>query len=73
MDTLTGSVIQIMSIKGLSQQILSLSRSKGFLPTQTINSIYQSLFESHLHFGSIVLGSTKPSILNKIEIVQKSN
>ena len=34
-------------------------------------SIYQSLFESHLHFGSIVWGSAKSSMLSKLEIQQK--
>ena len=57
--------------KRLVSANFALSRSKGFLPTQTLNSIYQSLFESHLHFGSIVWGCAKPSILNKSEIVQK--
>ena len=57
--------------KRLVSANFALSRSKGFLPTHTLNSIYQSLFESHLHFGSIVWGCAKPSILNKIEIVQK--
>ena len=33
--------------------------------------VYKKLFESHLHFGSIVWGCAKPNILNKIEILQK--
>ena len=41
------------------------------MPTQILKSIYQSLFESHLHFGSIVWGSAKQNILNKLEIQQK--
>ena len=31
----------------------ALSRSKSFLPRRILKNIYRSLFESHLHFGSI--------------------
>ena len=31
----------------------ALSRSKSLLPRRILNNIYRSLFESHLHFGSI--------------------
>jgi hypothetical protein len=34
----------------------ALSRSKEFLPPKTLVNIYRSLFESHLHFGSVVWG-----------------
>ena len=57
--------------KKLISANFALSRSKGFLPTNVLNSIYQSLFESHLHFGSIVWGSAKSNILSKLEIQQK--
>ena len=57
--------------KKLVSANFALSRSKGFLPPQILKSIYQSLFESHLHFGSIVWGCAKQNILNKIEILQK--
>ena len=57
--------------KKLVSSNFALSRSKGFLPTSILKSIYQSLFESHLHFGSILWGSAKPSILTKLEIQQK--
>lgn len=57
--------------KRLVSANFALSRSKGFLPSQTLKSIYQSLFESHLHFGSIVWGCSKPSVLSKIVILQK--
>ena len=57
--------------KKLISANFSLSRSKGFLPTYVLKSIYQSLFESHLHFGSIVWGSAKSNILSKLEIQQK--
>ena len=59
--------------KKLVSANVALSRSKGFLPTQILKSIYQSLFESHLHFGSIVWGSAKQNILNKLEIQQKKS
>ena len=57
--------------KKLVSANFALSRSKGFLPTSILKSIYQSLFESHLHFGSIVWGSAKSSMLSKLEIQQK--
>ena len=57
--------------KGLISANFALSRSKDFLPSQTPKSIYQSLFDPHLHFGSIVWGCSKLSILSKIEILQK--
>ena len=56
--------------KKLVSANFALSRSKGFLPTQILKNIYQSLFESHLHFGSIVWGSAKQNILNKLEMQQ---
>ena len=58
-------------LKKLVSANFALSRSKGFLPTKTLKSIYQSLFESYLHFGSIVWGSAKQNILNKLDIQQK--
>ena len=57
--------------KKLVSANFALSRSKKFLPTFILKSIYQSLFESHLHFGSIVWGCAKPSMLAKLEIQQK--
>ena len=33
--------------------------------------IYRSLFESHLHFGSLLYGATQPKNLEQIEIVQR--
>ena len=48
----------------------ALSRNKNFLPTNILKSICQSLFETHMHFGSIVWGCAKPSILIKLEIQQ---
>ena len=49
----------------------ALSRSKSLLPRRILKNIYRSLFESHLHFGSIVWGCTKQSYIKKLEIQQK--
>ena len=49
----------------------ALSRSKSFLPRRILKSIYRSLFESHLHFGSIVWGCAKSKFLHKLEVQQK--
>ena len=49
----------------------ALSRSKNFLPRRILKSIYRSLFESHLHFGSIVWGCAKPKYIHKLEVQQK--
>ena len=49
----------------------ALSRSKSFLPRRILKSIYRSLFESHLHFGSIVWGCAKPKFIHKLEVQQK--
>jgi hypothetical protein len=57
--------------KRLISANFALSRSKGFLPTYILKSIYQSLFVSHLQFGSIVWGSAKSSMLSKLETQQK--
>ena len=57
--------------KKLVSANFALSRSKGFLPIKILKSIYQSLFESHLHFGSIVWGCAKQNVLNKLVIQQK--
>ena len=57
--------------KKLVSASFALSRSKVFLPTYILKSIYQSLFVSHLQFGSIVWGSAKSSMLSKLEIQQK--
>ena len=43
----------------------ALSRSKSLLPRRILKNIYRSLFESHLHFGSIVWGCAKQSYIKK--------
>ena len=70
-ETLSWSHHSSHIYKKLVSANFALSRSKNFLPTNILKSIYQSLFESHLHFGSIVWGCAKPSMLMKLEIQQK--
>ena len=48
-----------------SWAIYALSRSNSLLPRRTLKNIYRSLFESHLHFGSIVWGCAKQSYIKK--------
>ena len=43
----------------------ALSRSRSLLPWRILKNIYRSLFESHLHFGSIVWGCAKQSYIKK--------
>ena len=43
----------------------ALSRSKSLLPRRILKNIYRSLFESHLHFGSIVWGCAKQSYIKE--------
>ena len=57
--------------KKLVSANFALSRSKDFLPKRILQNIYRSLFESHLHFGSIVWGSAKPNSIQKLETQQK--
>ena len=57
--------------KKLVSANFALSRSKTFLPPKVLKSIYRSLFESHLHFGSIVWGCAKAQLLHKLEVQQK--
>ena len=57
--------------KKLVSANFALSRSKSFLPQKVLQQIYRSLFESHLHFGSIVWGCAKPKYLHKLEVQQK--
>ena len=41
------------------------------VPFRIRKLIYHSLFESHLHFGSIIYGASNPRILSSIETVQR--
>ena len=59
--------------KKLISANFALSRSKNFLPSYILKSIYRSLFESHLHFGSIVWGCARPNLINKLEVQQKKS
>jgi hypothetical protein len=49
----------------------ALNTAKDSVPFRIRKSIYRSLFESHLHFGSIIYGSAHPSILSSITNLQK--
>ena len=57
--------------KKLMSANYALSRSKAFLPQKTLVNIYRILFESHLHFGSIVWGCAKPNMLHELQVQQK--
>ena len=57
--------------KKLVSANFALSRSKAFLPARVLKTIYRSLFESHLHFGSIVWGCARSQSLHKLEVQQK--
>ena len=57
--------------KRLVSANFALSRSKAFLPSKILKCIYRSLFESHLHFGSIIWGCARPKIINKLVVQQK--
>jgi hypothetical protein len=62
-------------IEKLQSKLISanyaLSTAKDSVPFRIRKSIYRSLFESHLHFGSIVYGSANPSMLSSIVNLQK--
>ena len=49
----------------------ALSTSKYLVPLRIRKVIYRSLFESHLHFGSIIYGSCEPKYLSNIVTIQK--
>ena len=49
----------------------ALSIAKYSVPLRIRKTIYRSLFESHLHFGSIIYGSCDPRMLNNIINIQK--
>ena len=49
----------------------ALSTCKYSVPLRIRKMIYTSLFESHLHFGSVIYGSCEPKLLTNIENIQK--
>ena len=58
-------------LKKLLKANYALSTSKNFIPLSVRKTIYHSLFESHLNFGSIIWGSTQPHVIRKIVTLQK--
>ena len=49
----------------------ALSTCKYSVPLRIRKLIYKSLFESHIHFGSVVYGSCDPKLLTNILTIQK--
>jgi hypothetical protein len=62
-------------LKKLQSKLISanyaLNTAKDFVPLRIRKTIYRSLFESHLHFGSLIYGSANPSKLSAINNLQK--
>jgi hypothetical protein len=67
----SGTPILSNSKKKLSSAIGLLSRIRLFVDTETLRSLYFSLFHSHLSYGSIVWGLTKKEHLKKLVRLQK--
>ena len=57
--------------KKLSRAIGMLYKMKNFCNSNTLKSIYYSLFHSHLIYGILVWGLAKPSMTNKVILLQK--
>ena len=55
----------------LNSGIYALATCTKVVPFRIRKIIYHSLFESHLHFGSIIYGSTNTRNLEQIETVQR--
>ena len=55
----------------LNLGIYALATCTKVVPFRIRKLIYHSLFESHLHFGSIIYGASNPRILSSIETVQR--
>ena len=62
----------ITKLKGkLNSGIYALATCNRIVPLKVRKLIYRSLFESHLHFGSLLYGATQPKNLEQIEVVQR--
>ena len=62
----------IAKLKGkLNSAIYALATCNTIVPLKVRKLIYRSLFESHLHFGSLLYGATQPKNLEQIEVVQR--
>ena len=55
----------------LNLGIYALATCTKVVPFRIRKLIYHSLFESHLHFGSIIYGASNPRNLSSIEILQR--
>ena len=55
----------------LNSGIYALATCTKVVPFRVRKMIYHSLFESHLHFGSIIYGATSTRNLGQIETVQR--
>ena len=64
-----GHINHIM--KKLLRANYALSTSKNFVPLNIRKTIYHSLFESHLNFGSIIWGCAQPKQIKKLSTLQK--
>ena len=48
-----------------------INRVRYFLPKSALKTLYYSLIYPYLHYGNIIWGSTYPSNLNRLRIIQK--
>jgi hypothetical protein len=55
----------------LNSGIYAISTCNKIVPIRIRKSIYRSLFESHLRFGSIIYGAADPKLLEPISILQR--
>ena len=57
--------------KKLATANFAINSSKNFLPLKIRRTLYFSLFDSHLNFGSLLWGCAEQKLLKKIETLQK--
>ena len=55
----------------LNSGIYALSTCQNSVPLNIRKTIYSSLIESHLRFGSIIYGAAKPGLLDQISVTQR--
>ena len=55
----------------LNSGLYALSTCNKFVPLPIRKNIYSSLFESHLRFGSLIVGAAAPKLLEPISIIQR--
>ena len=62
----------IAKLKGkLNSGLYALSTCNKIVPINIRKTIYSSLIESHLRFGSIIYGSASPKLLEQISVLQR--